>query len=393
MVKKNLYNCCKIIKNYTDAMTAEYHRLGDYIREVNVRNRELKVTRLLGLSIEKKFIPSIANIIGTDMAGYKIVHRRQFAYVPVTSRNGEKITVALLEDCDEAIISQAYTVFEVVDSEKLLPEYLMMWFRRPEFDRYARFHSHGSAREVFDWEELCDVQLPVPSIERQREIVSEYETLTRRIRINNQMIEKLEATAQALYRHTFVDNIDKQNLPDGWMVAPLTDIATFLNGVACQKFEGDSLPVLKIRELSQGYIDEKSDMVGGNIPKEYVIHNGDLIFSWSATLFIRVWTGGDCALNQHLFKVTPKGFPKWFIQIQIEKHIEDWNRLISAKATSMGHIKREDLENTKIAIPNINTMRKMDEQMSPIFHAKYLKQQENTKLTELQSLLLAKMGQ
>ena len=370
----------------------DYKRLGDYIREVNVRNRELMVTQLLGLSIEKRFIPSIANTIGTDMAGYKIVRRRQFAYVPVTSRNGEKITIALLENCDEAIISQAYTVFEVVDCDKLLPEYLMMWFRRPEFDRYARFHSHGSAREVFDWEELCDVQLPVPSIERQREIVSEYETLTRRIRLNEQMIEKLEATAQALYRHTFVDNIDKQNLPQGWRIAALTDIAAFLNGIACQKFEGDFLPVLKIRELSQGKIDEKSDMVGNNIPQEYVIKDGDLIFSWSATLFIRIWTGGECVLNQHLFKVTPKGCPKWFVQIQIEKHIEDWNRLISAKATSMGHIKREDLENAKVVIPSIDTMRKIDEQMSPIFHAKYLKQQENRKLTELQSLLLAKMG-
>ncbi len=374
-------------------MGTEFHRLGDYIREVNVRNRELRVTQLLGLSIEKRFIPSIANTIGTDMAGYKVVCEGQFAYVPVTSRNGEKITVALLEDCDEAIISQAYTVFEVVDCEKLLPEYLMMWFRRPEFDRYARFHSHGSAREVFDWEELCDVQLPVPSIERQREIVTEYETLTRRIRLNEQMIEKLEATAQALYRHTFVDNIDIQNLPQGWRIASLTDIATFLNGVACKKFEGDSLPVLKIRELSQGKIDEKSDTVGNDIPQEYVIKDGDLIFSWSATLFIRIWTGGECVLNQHLFKVTPKGCPKWFVQIQIEKHIEDWNRLISAKATSMGHIKREDLENAKVVIPNIDTMRKMDEQMSPIFHAKYLKQQEKIKLTELQSLLLAKMGQ
>ena len=327
------------------------------------------------------------------MAGYKIVRRRQFAYVPVTSRNGEKITVALLEDCDEAIISQAYTVFEVVDCDKLLPEYLMMWFRRQEFDRYARFHSHGSAREVFDWEELCDVQLPVPSIERQREIVLEYETLTRRIRLNNQMIEKLEATAHALYRHTFVDNIDKQNLPQGWHIGKLTDIATFLNGIACQKYDGDSLPVLKIRELSQGKIDEKSDMVCDEVPKEYVIHNGDLIFSWSATLFVSIWSGGNCVLNQHLFKVTSKGYPQWFVQMQIEKHIKDWNRLISAKATSMGHIKREDLETAIVIIPSADAMKRTDEQMSPIFHAKYLKQQENTKLTELQSLLLAKMGQ
>lgn len=202
-------------------MNTPYHRLGDYIREVNIRNRDLKVTNLLGMSISKKFIPSIANTIGTDMATYKIIKRNQFAYVPVTSRNGEKITIALLNDDDEAIISQAYTVFEITDKEKLLPEYLMMWFRRPEFDRYARFHSHGSAREVFDWDELCNVMLPVPTLSRQRELVAEYETLTRRIRLNEQMIAKLEETAQALYRKMFVEGIDKERLPEGWRMGTI----------------------------------------------------------------------------------------------------------------------------------------------------------------------------
>ena len=185
-----------------------YQRLGDYIREVNVRNRDLKVTNLQGVSISKEFMPSIANTIGTDMSSYKIVERNQLVYIADTSRRGDKIAIALLDKYDNAIVSQAYTVFEVTDCEQLLPEYLMMWFRRPEFDRYARFHSHGSAREIFDWDELCDVMLPIPSITRQREIVSEYETLTNRIRLNNQMIQHLEATAQALYRKTFVDNIE-----------------------------------------------------------------------------------------------------------------------------------------------------------------------------------------
>ncbi|MBQ3677333.1 MAG: restriction endonuclease subunit S, partial [Bacteroidales bacterium] len=173
----------------------ELKRLGNYIREVNVRNRDLKVTNLLGLSVSKVFIPSIANTIGTDMANYKIVYRGQFVYIADTSRRGDKIAIALLSDYDNAIVSQAYTVFEIIDHNELNPEYLMMWFRRPEFDRYARFHSHGSAREVFDWDELCDTKVPIPSIERQREIVSEYETLTNRIRINEQMISKLEETA------------------------------------------------------------------------------------------------------------------------------------------------------------------------------------------------------
>lgn len=371
----------------------ETHRLGDYIREVNVRNRDLKVTEPMGINIDKHFMPSVANVIGTDLSTYKLVSKNQFACNLMHVGRDEKIPMAMQTYVNPIIVSPAYFVFEVTKTDELLPEYLMMWFCRKEFDRNAWFYTDADVRGGLDKEALLDMQLPIPSIERQREIVSEYETLTRRIRLNNQMIEKLEATAQALYRHTFVDNIDKQNLPQGWRISALTDIATFLNGIACQKFEGDFLPVLKIRELSQGKIDEKSDMVGSDIPQEYIIKDGDLIFSWSATLFIRIWTGGECVLNQHLFKVTPKGCPKWFVQIQIEKHIEDWNRLISAKATSMGHIKREDLENAKVVIPSIDTMRKMDEQMSPIFRAKYLKQQENIKLTELQSLLLAKMGQ
>jgi type I restriction enzyme S subunit len=159
----------------------------------------------MGVSIQKELMPSIANTVGTNMRTYKILKKRQFAYGPVTSRNGDKISVALLEDYDEVIISQAYTSFEIINIDKLLPEYLMMWFRRPEFDRYARFMSHGSAREVFGWEELCNTKLPVPSIETQRAIVIEYNTVKNRIALNNQLIQKLEETAQTIYKQWFVD--------------------------------------------------------------------------------------------------------------------------------------------------------------------------------------------
>jgi type I restriction enzyme S subunit len=186
-------------------MPSNYKRLGPYIREVNVRNTDLRVTTLLGVSIQKVFMPSIANTIGTDMSTYKIVRKNQFAYGPVTSRNGDKISVALLQDHDEAIISQAYIPFEIIDHNELDPEYLMMWFRRPEFDRYARFKSHGSARESFDWAEMCDTELPVPHIDVQRAMVKEYNTITDRIALNEQLNRKLEETAQALYRHWFVD--------------------------------------------------------------------------------------------------------------------------------------------------------------------------------------------
>ena len=197
------------------------YRLGDYIREVDVKNRDLEVTKLLGVSISKEFMPSIANTIGTDMSSYKVIEPRQFAYGPVTSRNGDKVSIALYKDDEKAIVSQAYTIFEVKNKQELLPEYLMMWFRRPEFDRYARFKSHGSAREIFSWEEMCDVELPIPPIEQQQKIVSEYEAIIRRIHLNEQIIAKLEKTAQALYRKMFVDGIDKENLPEGWRMGTL----------------------------------------------------------------------------------------------------------------------------------------------------------------------------
>lgn len=212
-------------------MKSNYKRLGDYIRQVDVRNRDLAVDNLLGLSVSKVFMPSIANTIGTDMSNYKIVKLGQFVYIPDTSRRGNKIAIALLYKWYEAIVSAIYTVFEVTDKDKLLPEYLMMWFRRPEFDRYARFKSHGSAREVFEWEEMCEVMLPVPSIEEQRKIVAEYQAVERRIENNRRLIATLEDAAQAIYRKMFVDNIDSNNLLQGWRKGKFGDIVELSQGI------------------------------------------------------------------------------------------------------------------------------------------------------------------
>lgn len=359
----------------------DYKRLGDYIREVNVRNRELRVTNLLGLSIEKKFIPSIANTIGTDMSAYKIVQPSQFAYVPVTSRNGEKITVALYDGEESAIISQAYTIFEIVDQDVLLPEYLMMWFRRPEFDRYARFHSHGSAREVFDWDELCNVQLPVPSIVRQREIVSEYETLTRRIRLNEQMIAKLEETAQALYRKMFVDGLDKENLPEGWRMGRLGEVATFKYGKLAEKHEQSKefpCPVFSGYAVT-GYTNEYTL----EEPTIVIIARGD------------AGTGRIC--------MSP---PKCFLSnlaIAIEMkdktmreylyyHLLDSETMSLRSGSAQAQITINNLEPFEVITPAKDICKDFSIKIKTIYSNIYLKQQENEKLTELRSLLLAKMG-
>ena len=171
-------------------MRSNYKMLGNYIQMVDERNRGGEIDYLLGVSINKQFIPSIANIVGTDLSNYKIVRIGQFAYGPVTSRNGEKISIALLKDKD-CIISSSYTVFEVINKEELDPEYLMLWFSRPEFDRYARYMSHGSVREIFGWDEMCKVELSVPPIEKQRNIVKAYHTITDRIALKRTINEKL----------------------------------------------------------------------------------------------------------------------------------------------------------------------------------------------------------
>ena len=188
-------------------MKSNYKKLGDYIRLVDERNTDGSVTRLLGVSIEKKFIESIANTIGTDMSIYKIVRKGQFAYGPVTSRNGDKVSIALLEE-EKCIISSSYSVFEIINTKELLPEYLNLWFKRPEFDRYARFHSHGSVREIFDWEEMCNVELPVPEIEEQRKIVEAYNTIERRIALKRKINDNLEAQAITLFNEYFMFEIE-----------------------------------------------------------------------------------------------------------------------------------------------------------------------------------------
>lgn len=186
-------------------MKSNYKRLGEYIRQIDVRNKDDDRYDLLGVSVEKCFINSIANTVGTDWHNYKIIKKGQFCYIPDTSRRGDKIGIAHLTDREIGLVSAVYTVFEVWKVE-LVPEYLMLWFKRPEFDRYARFHSHGSVREIFDWEEMCNVELPIPAIEEQKAIVNAYETIERRIALKRKINDNLAAQAYAIYQDWFIDN-------------------------------------------------------------------------------------------------------------------------------------------------------------------------------------------
>ena len=181
-----------------------YKVLGNYIEAVDAKNKDLAINNLLGVSITKQFITSIANIVGTDLSSYKVVRTGQFAYGPVTSRNGEKISIALL-NTDDCIISSSYTVFKVTKEDELNSEYLMLWFSRSEFDRYARFKSHGSVREIFGWDELCQIELPVPNIEKQREIVKAYKAITDRIELKQKINDNLAKSINTIFKSWFLD--------------------------------------------------------------------------------------------------------------------------------------------------------------------------------------------
>ena len=201
-------------------MKSNYKQLGQFIRQVDIRNTDGKEDNLLGVSVQKKFIPSIADTVGTDFRKYKIVKRGQFTYIPDTSRRGDKIAIALLLDYEEGIVSNVYTVFEVIDENQLLSEYLMLWFMRPEFDRYARFKSHGSVREVMDWDEMCKVELPVPEIEKQRQIVKAYNTINDRIALKRKINDNLEAQLSNFYHSIF----DKPENIDFGIIADLGEV-------------------------------------------------------------------------------------------------------------------------------------------------------------------------
>ena len=277
-------------------MKEGYRLLGDFIRQVDVRNTDGKEENLLGVSVQKMFIPSIANTVGTDFTKYKVVKRGQFTYIPDTSRRGDKIGIALLTDYDEGLVSNIYTVFEVKDENELLPEYLMLWFSRPEFDRYARFKSHGSVREIMDWDEMCKVKLPVPSIEKQRSIVKAYNTITDRIELKRKINDNLEATIQAAFDKAFHDagvslpeTIIKQNkVPQGWTDATVGDFASVQTGPFGSQLHNEDYvesgtPIITVEHMDGKYIAHRDlPLVSQNDVdrlRKYDLHTGDIVFS------------------------------------------------------------------------------------------------------------------
>lgn len=379
-----------------------YRRLGDYIREVDVRNRDFEVKELLGVSISKEFIPSIANTIGTDMSSYKVVEPLQFAYGPVTSRNGDKVSIALYTGKGKIIISQAYTVFEVKNQDELPPEYLMMWFRRPEFDRYARFKSHGSAREIFSWEEMCDVFLPIPPIEQQRKIVAEYEAVSRRIRLNEQMITRLEETAQALYHKMFVDGIDKENLPEGWRMGAVCDFGNVITGKTPSSDYpedfGIDTPFITPGDF-QNYnkfaigSERRLSTIGIDRLKNKILTKGSVLVTCIGSDMGKVVVASEqCITNQQINSIIVKEefYSDYLYYCLLAMRVE--LKGMALGSSTMPLLNKSDFEKIQMIIPPDAYLYDFGKKVSLINKQLILYSEEIDKLQKLQSLLLTRMN-
>ncbi len=357
----------------------EYHRLGDYIREVNVRNRELKVTRLVGLTIDKAFIPSVANVIGTDLSNYKVIRREQFACsLMQVSRDG-KMPVAMFDD-DEAIMSPAYPMFEVVDKSKFLPQYLMMWFSRKEFDREASYYAVGGVRGSLEWEDFCNMQLPVPSIERQREIVSEYETLTRRIRLNNQMIEKLEATTELLYTKECVEGKSEDSMPYNWRKYTLKEFAPVITGKKDANIATEN-------GLYKFFTCSKEDY----LTDYYSFDAEALLLAGNGDFNVKYFKGKFEAYQRTYVLIPHNNKIIGLLYNAIRYNMSEMSK--GARGSVISFLTKDMVENVSFYAPiNILNFDDILEKFNNIVRSIYTIKKENEIITKTQSLLLAKMG-
>lgn len=388
-------------------MKEGYRFLGEYIRQVDIRNKEGKKENLLGVSVQKQFIQSIANTVGTDFTKYKVVKKGQFTYIPDTSRRGDKIAIALLEDYEEGLVSNVYTVFEVIDTEKLLPEYLMLWFSRPEFDRYARFKSHGSVREVMDWEEMCKVELPVPDIEKQRKIVKAYKTITDRIALKQKINDNLEATAQSLFQEQFAAFYNENELPDGYSIATLDSLCSIKGGKRLPA-DGELLdtptahPYIRVRDLGSNqyvcltnqfqYIDEETH----SAISRYIVNTNDIVISIVGTIGLigKIHTSlnnanltENCVKLANIHTVTPDYL---YYTLCYKKQIKEIELLTVGAVQSK--LPMYNIQSMKILVPPTEVIEEFQQKFDIFNEQIEANTIEIQRLYELQSVLLAKLA-
>ena len=277
-----------------------------------------------------------------------------------------------------------------IDSTKA--DYRFVFYALCNDYAYLASLANGGAQQNLNAQQIREFEIPYPSIEEQECIADILSSLDDKIELNRWINDNLEQQAQALFNHYFIDTPD---LLGGFSVGSLADAANYVNGLAMQKYRpinGEKgIPVLKIKELGQGRIDSSSDFCSNEINSYYKVYDGDVIFSWSGTLMVKIWCGGECGLNQHLFKVSSKTTPKWFYYFWTKHHLDNFIRIAKDKAVTMGHIKRGELEKAEVLFPNSCVMKKLDTLMTPCLDQITEKECEIRKLSLLRDTLLPKL--
>jgi type I restriction enzyme S subunit len=410
-------------------MKSNYRNIGDFIKLVDERNKGLKVTNLVGLSISKQFIKSVANTIGTDMENYKIIRKNQFACSTMQVRRDKKMPLALYTENEPAIISQAYPVFKINDIKMLLPEYLMMWFTRSEFDREACFHAVGGVRGSLEWEDFCGMQLPIPSIEKQQEIVREYNTIQNRITLNNQLISKLEETSQAIYKQWFVDfefpneNGEpyksnggkmvwceelKKEIPNGWEIIPFGKFIFYQEGPGLREWQWtvSGIKVINVKNiLGDGTVDTNNSSRFISIEEfqskylHFLIEEFDIVIAGSGNTYGKVGKvltdDLPLVMNTSVIRFHSSNkilMPNSFVQIylfspQMKEQIET-----SITGSAQPNFGPSHIKQMTILYSNQEVLIQFDKIVKPIIDKKDLVIKINKSLEKLKEVLLSKLS-
>lgn len=352
-----------------------YKRLGDYIEPLDERNTNLSVKLSQGICNNKYFITP--RQVAENSANDKIVRTGQFAYNRATTRNGDKISIAYREGPD-CTVSSAYQIFRIKDENKLNPHYLWMWFRRPEFDRYARFKSRGSAHEFFEWDEMCEVYLPIPDIDEQRRIVAEYQAVEKRIATNEALIAQLEETAQAIYKKMFVDDVDTENLTEGWRKGKMLDLFELQRGFDLPHHDRNEGP----------YPIYASNGITG-FHNEYRVKAPGVVTGRSGSIGEVFYVSEDFwPLNTSLWVKDFKKSTPYFVYYTL-KNI-DLNSLVGG-SSAVPTLNRNDVNILDTIIPPYSSMLQFDERCAAIENYKRILYREIATLIDFKVSLLAKL--
>lgn len=368
-----------------------YKRLGDYIREVDVRNTKSEVNLSQGIC-NQKYFQNPRQVSATPHLD-KIVRKGQFAYNRATTRNGNKISIAYREG-EDCTVSSAYCVFYIIDEEKLNPYYLWLWFKRPDFDRYAIFKSHGSAHEFFEFETLCDTYVPIPPIEEQRKIVDHYLAIQNRIANNKQTIAKLEEAAQALYRKMFVDGIDVERLPEGWRMGTIEDISEKIVSGTIPKYDDtSSYMVLGQKCNKNGILD--LNLCKRHIPKDncLFLQKKDILVNSTGDGTLgrvgQIWFDPkNLAFDSNMTLVRPlNGYSEYLGCVLLNK--QDYFVQISQGSTNQTRLYCSMIKPVPLIIPSDIILYDFSKEIRPMKEHEYLLYKENEKLTEMLSVVMA----